>query len=217
MRLFLSSYRAGSHSAELLKLVGSIRKVAIISNAKDYKNSDERAKSMQENFDFWRSIGIEPTEIDLRPYFHKDGAAKLLNDFEFVWLAGGNAFLLRRALKYSGMDKYLIEKVRSGALIYGGESAGAIMAAPSLRGSEDASSPDHEDDPDYTPDPYEREVLWGGLGLIDFVLVPHYKNPNIGDSIDGYVDYLRENNIDFDTIREEEAYIVNGDKTEFIR
>src|SRR5581483_4246771 len=99
MKLFLSSYRAGSHNTEMLKFIGSINKVAFISNDKDYKNSEERAKSMKENIDFWRSIGIEPTEIDLRPYFHGDGAERLLDGHNFVWLAGGNAFLLRRALK----------------------------------------------------------------------------------------------------------------------
>src|SRR5437868_5482116 len=130
MRLFLSSYRAGTHNAELLKFIKGTNKVAFISNAKDYKSQDERSKSMGENFDFWRSIGVEATEIDLRPYFHKSGAEKLLGGFNFVWLAGGNTFLLRRALKYTGLDEFLVKKVREGSLIYGGESAGAIMSAP---------------------------------------------------------------------------------------
>lgn len=215
MRLFLSSYRAGIHNAELLKFVGGVTKVAFVSNAKDYKSAAERAKSMRENFDFWRSINIEPTEIDLKPYFHKGGADKLFSNFEFVWLAGGNAFLLRRALKYSGIDNFLIEKVRGGSLIYGGESAGAIMAAPTLLGSDDDST--NEDDPNFVPEPYQDEVLWDGLGLLDYVLVPHYKSPDVGESIDGYVRYLKEHKIPFKTIREEQALIVDGDKQEFLK
>src|SRR3569833_642059 len=136
MKLFLSSYRAGTHNAELLKLLGGIKKVAFISNAKDYKSPDERQEKIKENFDFWRSISIEPTEIDLRPHFNKPGAEALLDGFEFVWMAGGNVFLLRRALKYTGLDKSLVEKVKNGELIYGGESAGAILAGPTLRHSE---------------------------------------------------------------------------------
>lgn len=217
MRLFLSSYRAGGHNEELLKFVGGINKVAFISNAKDYKTQAERGKSMKENFDFWRSIDLAPTEIDLRPYFHKPGVEKMLDGFDFVWLAGGNAFLLRRALKYSGLDRFLIEKVRNGDLIYGGESAGAIVAAPTLRGSEDPDSPDHEDDPDYAPHPYEKGVLWNGLTLVDFVLVPHYDSPQIGQSIKGYINYLEKHKMAYRTIREDEVFVVDGDKAELLK
>lgn len=217
MKLFLSSYRAGNHSQELLDFLGDIKKVAFISNAKDYKIKTERDKSMRENFDFWQSIGIEPTEIDLRPFFHKPGVEKLLEDFDFVWLAGGNTFLLRRALSYSGLDKFLIEKVKTGKLIYGGESAGAIMAAPTLRGSEDEDSPGHEDDPNYVPEPYQKEILWDGLGFLDFVLVPHYKNPEIAESIEGYIEYLKQHQIEFKTLTEQEVYMVDGGKIEVLK
>lgn len=210
MRLFLSSYRAGGHNAELLDFLRGIEKVAFISNAKDYKTQAERNISMRENFDFWQSLRIEPSEVDLKPYFHKTGAEKLLDGFDFVWLAGGNAFLLRRALKYSGLDKYLIGRVRSGSLAYGGESAGAILAAPTLRGSEDEDTPDHEDDPNYVPKGYDRKVLWDGLGFLDFVPVPHYQSADVGESIVGYIKYLDEHKIPRKTIREDQVLIVDG-------
>ena len=217
MKLFLSSYRAGNHNADLIKFLGDIKKVAFISNAKDYKSKSEREKSMRENFNFWKSNGIEPHEIDLRSYFRKKGAEKLFDGFDFVWLAGGNAFLLRRALKYSGIDKFLKEKVGASKIVYGGESAGAILAAPTLRGSEDGTSSGHEDDPNYSPEPYEKKVFWDGLGFLDFVLVPHYKSPEIAESIDGYVDYLKAHRIPHKTIREEEALIIDGKKREFLK
>ena len=217
MRLFLSSYRAGTHNQELLDFLGGIRKVAFISNAKDYKSKAERDISMRENFDFWESIGVIPTEIDLRPYFHKKGAEKLLDGFDFVWLAGGNTFLLRRSLKYSGVDQFLKEKVVANKIIYGGESAGAIMAAPTLRGSEDEASPGHEDDPNYAPSAYQKEALWDGLGLLDFVLVPHYKSPAIAESIEGYIKYLKKHQIPFKTIEEEQALVIQGSKQEVLK
>jgi dipeptidase E len=215
MRLFLSSYRAGRHDDKLLKFLGSINKVAVITNAKDYKDPEERKIKVEENLDYFQSLGIRPTEIDLRPYFHKKGAEELFAGHDFVWLAGGNAFLLRRALKYSGIDKFLTRQVKKASLIYGGESAGAIMAAPTLRGSEDDSG--HEDDPNYTPAEYKKEILWDGLDFIDFVLVPHYKNPDIGESIEGYICYLKKRSIPFEAITDEEAFIVDGGKREFLR
>jgi len=215
MRLFLSSYRAGSYDDKLLEFLGNINKVAVITNAKDYKPSEERKIKVEENLDYFRSLGIEPTEIDLRPYFHKKDAEKMFDGFDFVWLAGGNAFLLRRALKYTGVDKFLITEVKKGSLIYGGESAGEILACPTLHGSEDDSG--NEDDPNYIPRGYDEKVLWDGLGFINFVLVPHYKNPDIGESIEGYISYLKKHNITFETITDDEVFIVDGEKQEFLK
>jgi hypothetical protein len=44
MRLFLSSYRAGNYPDKLADLFGKT-KVAVISNAKDYKSPGERKNS----------------------------------------------------------------------------------------------------------------------------------------------------------------------------
>ena len=189
--------------------------MAYISNAKDYHGPKIRQQRMEENFGYWKSLGLSPLEIDLRTYFQKPGVERTLDGYEFIWLAGGNTFLLRRALKYTGIDEYLIKRVAEDSVIYGGESAGAIMATPTLRGSEDAST--NEDNPNYAPKPYTKEAIWDGLGLIDYVVVPHYKTPGLEESIDGYVNYLKEHKIPFITIREDEAVLVNGDKEEFLK
>lgn len=215
MKLFLSSYRAGDHVDRLKDFLGNTNQMATITNAKDYKSAAERQAKIEENFDYWLSVGLEPVEIDLRPYFHKPGAEELLDKYDFIWLAGGNAFLLRRALKYTGIDEYLKKRVREGSLIYGGESAGAILAAPTLLGSEDDST--NEDDPKYIPEGYDHQAYWDGLGFLDYVLVPHYKSPEIAESIEGYVSYLKKHRIPHKTIREEEALIVDGDRQEFLR
>lgn len=215
MRLFLSSYRAGKYDQKLLEFIGDIKKVAVITNAKDYKPPEDRQAKIEDNFSYYRSIGIEPTEIDLRPYFHKPGASELLKGFEFVWLAGGNAFLLRRALYYAGLDEYLISAVKNNSIIYGGESAGTIMASPTLRGSEDDST--NEDDPRYIPEGYDKEILWDGLGFIDYVLVPHYQSPEIGESIEGYIRYLEKRNIPYRKITDEQALIVDGEREQLLQ
>src|SRR5579872_127103 len=124
MRLFLSSYRAGRHQAELLKLLASVNRVAVISNAKDYHGPGTRKRKVRDVLDWFRSLKIEPVEIDLRPFFHKNGAEATLDDFDFIWGVGGNVFLTRRALSYTKIDEYLIDRVRSNSVIYGGESAG---------------------------------------------------------------------------------------------
>lgn len=213
MRVFLSSYRAGKHDEELVKLLGGIKKFAYISNAKDYKTPKDRAGKIKENFEYWRSIGLEPEEVDLRPYFDKPGAEKLLEAHDFVWLAGGNVFLLRRALKYTGLDKLLCNKVRKNEIILGGESAGAIIMGPTLKYSEVDTD---EDSPNYLPDSYRKEIIWKGLNLITYVPVPHYKTPGyIG--IDEYIENLKKNKIPYKPISDDQAIIINNDKKEFLK
>jgi dipeptidase E len=212
MRLFLSSYRAGRHDKDLQKFVGKIDKVAVITNAKDYKSPGEKRISLDDNFSWWSSIGLEPTEIDLRPYFHKDGAEKLLEKQPFVWLAGGNVFLLRRALRYSGIDKFLGDAVLKNEIVLGGESAGAIIMGPTLKYSE---TEEDEDSPNYVPKPYEKEVIWEGLDLISYVPVPHYKTLGyIG--INEYIANLEKEKIPHKKMTDDQAIIIRGLKEEFL-
>jgi dipeptidase E len=213
MRLFISSYRAGKHDKELREFLGSIDKIAVITNAKDYKSPEERKLKVEENFQYYRSVGLEPTEIDLRPYFHKPGAEKLLAMHNFVWLAGGNVFLLRRALKYAGVDTYLGNLVRQNEIILGGESAGAIIMGPTLKYSELDTD---EDSPDYIPQGYDKEIIWEGLELITYVPVPHYNALDYGEGINIYIGILDKNRIPHKEMTDDQAIIINGDKEEFL-
>lgn len=213
MHLFLSSYRAGKHEAELTSFLDGIDKVGIITNSKDYKTPEDREAKLADNFEWWRSIGLTPQEIDLRPFFEKPDAEQLLDGFEFIWLAGGNVFLLRRALLYTGLEKVLAERARQNRIILGGESAGAIIMGPTLKHSEVES--ENEDSPYYTPEPYKKEVIWEGLGLVDYVPVPHYDSPGyIG--IDEYITNLEKDKIPFNKMTDDQAIIINGDKEEFL-
>jgi dipeptidase E len=213
VRLFLSSYRAGKHDDKLRDFLGSIDKVAVITNAKDYKTTQDRRDKVEENFDYYRSIGLKPTEIDLRPLFHKPGAEKMLAGHNFIWLAGGNVFLLRRALKYTGLDKYLYDNVRKNEIIIGGESAGAVIMGPTLKFSELETD---EDSPDHIPEGYDKEVIWEGLGFMAYVPVPHHKALDYGDGIDKYIEQLDKYSIPHKEMTDDQVIIINGGKEEFL-
>jgi dipeptidase E len=103
MRLFLSSYRAGDYPDKLIQLFGKNCKVAVITNAKDDKISSERHESVAEVINFLRELGFKPIEIDLRKYFKESNFSKKdLKNYQAIWLAGGNTFVLVRALKKYG-------------------------------------------------------------------------------------------------------------------
>ncbi len=203
MRLFLSSYRFGQASDAFLELVGENPSVGVITNAKDYKSLGERAQSLGELVASFHDIGIEPTEVDLRHFFgRQDVLRNELEKYDVIWLAGGNTFVLRRALKQSGGDELLRELVGANKLVYGGESAGACVAAPTLLGVE------FGDDPEIVPEGYADEDVWDGLSLVPYSIVPHYESD--WEGYERMTEVLEEAGLPYKTLNDFQALIING-------
>jgi dipeptidase E len=176
MRLYLSSYRIGDRAGSLLALLGSGKRAAIISNALDNISPTARSIYRDEVYDPHRelaSLGLVTEELDLRRYFGAaDALQAKLAEFDLVWVMGGNAFVLRRAMKQSGFDDVITGMLERDEIVYGGFSAGAVVAAPTLRGI------DLIDDPGEVPQGYDPEIIWDGLGVIDYSIVPHFRSPH---------------------------------------
>lgn len=131
----------------------------IVTNAKENRSPDERLTKLKALQTDLSAIGLRNTiGVDLR------GQMPRLDDFDYIFMAGGNTFDLRRAMVETGFDDQIREYLDNGG-VYVGESAGAIVVGPSLRGFE--SMDDKPDNP-----------IWDGMGLIDQIIVPH------NDSID---------------------------------
>lgn len=213
MRLFLSSYRAGKHPDRLVELFGAGSQVGVITNAKDYKSFGERKASVNELLNYLSALAMKPVEIDLRDYFQiSNSVSEVLSKNKTIWLAGGNAFLLRRALRQSGIEPILGDAVRKNQIVLGGESAGAIIMGPTLKHSELDTD---EDSPNYIPEGYDKEVIWEGLDFITYVPVPHYQTSDyIG--IYEYVSKLDKEGIPYKTMTDDQAILINGDKEEFL-
>jgi len=121
------------------------------------------------------------------------------------WAVGGNAFLLRRAMRQSGFDQIIGELLRDDALVYGGFSAGAVVVTPSLKGI------DIMDDPQQLAPGYDENILWDGLGLVDFSIVPHYRSAHDeAAAAERAVDFLEKADMPFQPIRDGEVIIVEG-------
>lgn len=209
MRLFLSSFRFGDYGEAFLELIGENPRVGVITNAKDYKDLTERTQSVRELFDSFHELGIEPQEIDLRPFFgHADLLEDELGKYNVIWVAGGNTFVLRRALRASGGDELLRRYVLADKLIYGGESAGAVIATPTLQGVE------FGDDPEIVPDGYPGEELWDGLGLVSYSIVPHYESD--WEGYERMIEVLEEADMPYKTLNDYQAIIMHGDDEELL-
>ncbi len=206
MRLYLSSFRMGDDFNRLVEALPSGATVAVVSNAVDFIPREDRlayARNVFDPVDLFRACGLVANDLDLRDHFGRpDGLAEALAGVRLIWANGGNAFLLRRAMMQSGLDRILRERVLAGTLMYGGWSAGAVVAGPTLRGVE------LMDDPEAVVDGYLPEPIWDGLGLVDFSIVPHFQSPHPeAEAAASVVAWLTEQGLPFRALRDGEAVI----------
>jgi dipeptidase E len=210
MRLYLASHRTGDSYPELVRMAGPGGRVGVISNAVDFIPAADRQAYARNVFDpiaDFRDRGLDAYDLDLRAHFRRPQA--LLAELErtdLVWAVGGNAFLLRRAMRQSGFDAIAPGLVWAGRLAYGGWSAGACVAAPSLRGLE------LMDDPAVLAEGYDPEPVWEGLGLIDAAIVPHYRSEHAeAEAAERAAAWMTANGVPHRTLRDGDVLIQNGE------
>jgi len=187
-------------------MVGDNKKVLFIDNAKDDLSVEERQAHVDEKRIEFEEAGFEFYELDLRKYFGKaELLSKIVAGAGLVWVSGGNTFIVRRALKYSGLDEILMNDLRKDLFVYGGSSAGSIIMTKTLRGTEMG------DDPYVAPEGYEQEIIWNGLGMIYPQLVPHYQSAWFGNEAQAMIDYFEDNGLKYKGLKDGEVYIVDGE------
>ncbi|MDN5274820.1 MAG: hypothetical protein JWP06_721 [Candidatus Saccharibacteria bacterium] len=205
MKMYLSSYHLGNNPEKLKELVNKENaKAAIILNAADNSDDERRASYVASQIEELATLGIDSEELDLRNYFNRNQELKAkLSNYDLVWVVGGNSFLLLRAMKQSGFYKLIVPLVKNDTIVYAGFSAGAVVATPTLHGIELV------DDKDTTPEGYSKEVVWAGLNLVGKSIVPHYKsNHPESEAVDEVVKYFLENGMDYWTLSDGQALIV---------
>jgi dipeptidase E len=205
MRLYLSSERLGERAGALLAMLGG-SKVAVIANGYDGASAAARATHRAEVYDplaEFSALGLDPHELDLRAHFG-DAASlrRRLGGYDLVWVMGGNSFVLRRAMKQSGFDTIIRDMVEADVIAYGGYAAGAAVAGPTLRGLE------LMDDPFELPEGYEEPLIWSGLGLTQFAIVPHYRSRHPeAAAAEKVVSYMRARRTRFRAISDGEVIV----------
>lgn len=202
MKLFLSSYRI-SDPAQFAVFVGKKLndiKLGLVFNSKDYKSKEERREKLEEHFVYYRNLGIQIEEVNLLHFKNLTELRNKFEEFDVLWFNGGNTYSLRWAITESGAEKVLREVLKNG-IVYGGDSAGAILAGPTLKYYDAA------DDISVVP-----KVLYDGLGLTDVAVLPHWGSEEYGHILGGIEEKLQKDG--FKTIRladEEYLMIENGE------
>lgn len=116
-------------------------------------------------------LGLKVAVVDLRNFNDSMALKKHLSHYDLMWAMGGNTFCLRYEMKRSGFDE-AIEDLLTKGIVYGGDSAGALVAGRAINGIESADAPE-----------FAEKVISEGLKLVPYIVLPHADNPEFADVV----------------------------------
>ncbi len=157
MKLFLCSHF--SSVGNLIKEELDNKKIAFIPTASIHEGYTGYVGSARKLF---KKLGATVTEIDISKEVYST-IKSVFEDADIIYFTGGNSFFLIDQLRKTGTDELLKKELTNGKLMIG-ESAGAIICAPTIKYIEQM---------DEKPEDYSQEDDMG-LNLIDFYVLPHY-------------------------------------------
>ena len=157
MKLFLCSHFSSVGS--LIKEEIDNKKVTFIPTASLHEGYTGYVGSARKLF---KKLGASVTEIDISTEAYSTIQA-VFEDADVIYFTGGNSFFLMDQLRKTETDELLKKELANGKLMIG-ESAGAIICAPTIQYIEQM---------DEKPEDYSQEDN-EGLDLIDFYVLPHY-------------------------------------------
>ncbi|WP_036292423.1 Type 1 glutamine amidotransferase-like domain-containing protein [Methylosinus sp. PW1] len=207
MRLYLSSFDLGNCPEELVALARGAKEAVVVVNALD-NLPEARMKWLNAQTEKLRDLGFTARELDLRDFFGKPSELEeSLRGIDVVWINGGNAFILRRAMKQSGFDKQIRAALGRDEIVYAGFSAAAVIVGDSLAGL------DIVDRATAVPAGYDPEVVWEGLGLLPYVIAVHFRSDHAESSdVDREIAFFQENRIPYRPLRDGEVLIIDGEE-----
>lgn len=202
VEMFLCSYFAGAATLFEDYARQNIRAKEVLfiptaANVEEYRDYVDEAKEA------FAKMGFEVQILDVSKASEAEAKAKI-GAAQVLYVSGGNTFYLLRELKKKSLATLIASRVRSGELIYVGESAGAIIAAPSV---EYASVMD--DAGDY------GAAAQTGLDLVKFYPVPHYGEEPFVQSA-AKILKIYGGKLNLAPINNAEAIAVHGDKFEIL-
>ncbi len=165
----------GKFPETLIEMVGGNKKALLITNARDHRSEEDRKTVVEHDAQRLIDCGFDVTELDLRKYRNNPAALKeFIKEFNpgLIFAIGGNVYSLATTLHFSGMDEILREDLSEDKYVYGGYSAGAMVASHDLLNYQDSFGRRIDDRLDQTEGLY-GEIFTDGLGLIDEYVVPH--------------------------------------------
>ncbi len=203
IEMFLCSYFAGAATlfedfAEQNIRAKEVLFIPTAANVEEYRDYVDEAKEA------FAKMGFEVQILDVSKASEAEAKAKI-GAAQVLYVSGGNTFYLLRELKKKDLVALIAGRIQSGELVYVGESAGAMIAAPSV---EYAAVMD--DAGDY------GAAAQTGLDLVKFYPVPHYGEEPFVQSADEILK-IYGGKLNLAPINNAEAIAVHGDKFKVLR
>ena len=201
MKFYLSSSELGDETEKLKALVPR-KAIGYVPNALDVSRADpeRRERRIEKDVSSLHELDLAVEMIDLRDYFGKQVELRdALSSLGAIFVSGGNVFVLRQAMRLSGLDAVLRAFRDRRDFLYAGYSAAGCVLAPDLKAYGIADEAE-------TPYSELKEVIWEGLGFVDFALMPHW-TPESAE-IEREIEFCRQNDIAYKAIRDGEVLII---------
>lgn len=225
MRLFLASQDLGDYANILQEMVDEKRRALVISNARDYYNDEKKiASSVEKALINLGKIDIEAKRLDLRQYFGKQAKLESLIENEKIGLIfsiGGNVICLSTAMHASGLDEIIRKGTKNDQFIYGGYSAGSMVASNDVSLYQLASKLGEPEPryfiPDVTREIYQLEPYKQGLGLISQYIIPHMDRDDHIDKMLQRISNIEQAGHEVIRLNDADVFIVDGNKTQVLK
>lgn len=202
MKLFLASTNVTPELQQsFFSLIGKEPKdinFALIENAAD-PYLEEKKGFVYDARKVFENLGMNIEKIDLREYGAEKNIYDTLKRFDVVWVGGGNIFYLRWIFRKSGFDAAIARLLDEG-IVYGGGSAGAIIAGPTLEKF------DLIDDVGKAP-----QFINQSLSLTDLIVIPHWGQEKYQADLQRIKDYYDRTDYKVITLSDGQALSINGD------
>jgi dipeptidase E len=200
--LYLSSQKFGTDTTFLKEwIIEHDNKLLLIFNALDAKGQEKIDNNVNDDISLLEQIGFEVKVLDLKEYFdNQEELKQICQKYNSFCVMGGNVFVLRQAMKYSGFDTILEEKKNDMNCLYIGYSSGCCVLSKDISIYKDVDEPISF----YKQD----EIIYDCIGFIDYVFVPHYKsNYHKVHLIDELVDLCQKNRIEYKALTDGEVSV----------
>lgn len=179
------------HLLVSLPILRTSRKVAYVwTAAKPYPDYPSWVNS---NVALYESFGWQVNMLDIDG-MNEQGLRAALVDRDLIFVEGGNTFFLLKAMRDSGFDSLIHEKIAEPDMIYMGCSAGSVVAGISI---ESASWPFCDSNDIGLTD-------LTGLGFIDDMIHPHYRPETMPE----IAPYMEKSRFKTRLLSDEQALIV---------
>jgi dipeptidase E len=133
--------------------------------AEPYKNTSDLFW-VEQDFIAFTNKGFKVVRVDLNSYKGN------FSEFQIIHFCGGHTRYLLSKLHKLSVFETIKSIVSEGNIIYTGTSAGSMIVAPSLFG---VGRLDDDIDENFS----KQDQM--GLGLVDFLILPHFQNPEFVD------------------------------------